>query len=262
MISFVVFNKNYARYYENLLKGFERNNILDNCNFNIFLFDDGSTDNSSENFSSLENTHSNVKYIQLTKNGNVREFFSTGQLDAVKYLMENLEIEVGEYIHFLDSDDSLKDNYNVNELKLLDVNFCNLNYHDENFNFEKIKNIERKVNEKTYMWPTVTATSGIIVSKTWLLNNFEYIQDEALNLREVWLDTRINILAKNTPKNVLYIDCCVNRLVHSNGDSTKKNYLRHIKTQAQSISFVYKYLFGSYKHTFRGVALLAISKFI
>lgn len=238
-ISFIVFNKNYSSFIEALSDSFERNGFYNDENVNFIMFDDGSDDDSVDKFLSIAKKYSNVKFVQLNERGFKRQIKSGGQLDALEYAFNKEYEYLNEYVHFFDCDDSIKDIYDYHKISG-DVCFSKLNYISKNGNIG-IKEIERKVNDNSYLWPTITATSGLTVSKNWFYSNIELILDRDERFAEVWFDSRINILAKLNCESA-YVDNTINRFVHEQGDSSNKSPLRHLTTQVQTMGYMLKHL--------------------
>ena len=249
MLTIIIFNKDYARFLDKLFEGILFcNNRPD---INVFFLDDGSSDNSNEKAKELGSFIKNFYYIQLTPKGNKRPIPSLGQLKGLQYILKNYQDKLNEYIQFLDSDDWLSNNffYNINSLlsslkyQLIFHTMVNAIGKDEPPQ-NSIYPIKRKIGQfKSRIWPTIMPTSSILLSKKFLKENEDAILDQDPLFYDVWLDSRINILAMNISSNLVYYSSIfVYRRLHENNDSFKGGFKRKILKQKRTASYMDKYL--------------------
>ena len=145
MLSIVIFNKNYSRFFDKLFKGLSF--CKNRSDIHVFFVDDGSSDESQKKAKMLGHTLKQFHYIQLTPLGNKRLIPAFGQLEGIEYILKYYEEYLQDYILFLDSDDWLPDNF-IDEI---DKYLSSMNYE---VIFNKTLNIIEKDNDistKTYL---------------------------------------------------------------------------------------------------------------
>ena len=170
----------------------------------------------------LGQTLSHFRYIQLTPFGSKRHPSSFGQLKGLEYILTNHENELQDYILFLDSDDWLPEGF----FKKINKYIASRKYEiifNKTINIRKIgnkmikntHNIKRKVGQfKSQIWPTISPTSSIIISKKFLKDNKNNILNYNMKYSDLWLDARINILSMNLkPTELFYSDIPTHRLI-------------------------------------------------
>ena len=239
-LSLVIFNWNYGHFLSELLISLKP--LINSPDVNIFILDDGSTDNSIEMIDSFfqKNSPENIKTLRFNINNTGRSYPSFGQLLGLRKLLDSQKDNVNDLIWLMDADDlfnyeefkKLRFNFGGNEedvyfLKMIDV--------IENSEFEY--KIKRKIKRWMSIWPSVSPTSSIIIRKSFL----ETYQDEIFNFNEkfsdVWLDARINLVCI-FEANVKYLPVKVYRNLHGNNDSLKSDFYRTIKKQLQSYRYM------------------------
>ena len=251
MLSIIIFNKNYSRFFSRLFKS------VSSCqkwsDIRVFFIDDGSSDESAEKARILGHTLNKFHYIQLTPFGNKRLYPSFGQLEGLDYILTKHEEELDDYILFLDSDDWLPDNFIRKFNKYLfsrkyKVIFNKtLNTTEQNNHINtKTYPIIRKIGQfRNRTWPSTSPMSSIVVSKEFLKHNKKRILNYGKEYSNVWLDTRINVLAMNLkPKEVLYSNIPIYRLIHKKNDSLNYGLKRDVLQQTQTSRYLCKYLNG------------------
>ena len=225
--------------------------VKNDSKINVFFLDDGSNDNSYEKAKVLNDHLREFYYIQLTPKNSKRTHAYLGQLEGLQYILNNFSEKLNNYIQFLDSDDWLPDCFFDNISPLL----LSLKYQ---IIFNKVINIiegkgtlkksiypiKRKIGQyHSKIWPTIMPTSSIITSKKFLIENKDPILDLDTSFDDVWLDSRINILAMNNHSSEIhYSQISVNRRLHESNDSCNGGLKRKILKQVQATSYLNKYL--------------------
>ena len=218
MKSIIIFNYNYAEFLNKALDSCS--GIFNNKDYNILLLDDGSSDNSIDYFNSyvLEKSVTNLNLIQNRKiNAEKRELPSHGQIEGLKKIIDKYPEKIGEYIFLLDADDFFNFNilkFDEKHLKnnLYDVIFLKVNDLIREKNLLKSFKIKRNAEPGSrLMWPSIVPTSGIILKKSFITSNYNYIFNLNIDHADVWLDARLNILALGTVTKILYSDLQVIR---------------------------------------------------
>ena len=104
--------------------------------------------------------------------------------------------------------------------------------------------VKRRLGElETDIWPTISPTSSIVVSKYFLESNRSDLIDFNIEWRDIWLDARINMLAMNlSDERVLYSDISVYRRIHGQNDSLNKTITRVLTKQVQATRYLKKNL--------------------
>jgi len=243
-LSIVIFNYNYKRFLGQLFISLEY--AFNNDNINIFFCDDGSSDDSLGFVNSYIHTNNinNLTIIEVSPIELKRKYPSFGQLEGIKKVIDSYNKELNDYIVFIDSDDwfgenSIKNIYNeVNKTKCK-IYFNDLRDAESYHKLPKEKQmIKRKVHQiNTKIWPTIVPTSGIVINKQLLIDNLDKIINFDKKFSDVWLDSRINMLALNFIEKVKYTDIVIYRLIHGSNDSLQFNLKRTIKKQLQASKY-------------------------
>lgn len=243
-LSIVIFNYNYHRFLNKLFDSLSY--AINHKEINIFFCDDGSSDDSLNFVNKFveENKINNLSVVKISNIEDKREYPSGGQLDGIKKLVENNYTNLNEYIAFMDSDDwfdvdSVKDilteiNHNNYDICLNDLR-DSTSY--DNLPSEK-QAIKRYVNkQQSKIWGTIVPTSGIVIKKQILIDNIEKITNQDKEFYDVWLDSRINMLALNYKNSVKYTDIVAYRYMHGSNDSLKFDLKRTIQKQLQASKY-------------------------
>lgn len=261
MLNIIVFNWNYSRFLDNLFE--KLSNIKDCHDVNIFICDDGSTDDSRTKIKKFVNKYDGVTFVNVSDDNYGRKYPFEGQLQGLKDVL-NKTTEDNNYYWLLDADDYIELSDFSQVLKNLDSNkklyitkLCNIDIFSGHKQYKKIN---RKIRDyKGISWPTTSPTSSLIVKRNFLINNQVAIFD--FNYNEVWLDSRINMLADNLEQYEFeYIDSNVYRNIHDTNDSFKNNLKRNLIKQVQSYKFYIEYISNLRVVNFRNLILFISSK--
>lgn len=152
-------------------------------NFEVLVYDDGSTDNSI-------NIIKKYKKVTLITNRNkIKKSPPQNQILGILTLVKRSK---GKYIFFLDGDDYFKKNKILFFIKYLKKNNKIKFLQDLPIllsNREKFKLKKKKY--KFSIWPTIVPTSSICVEKNYLINFLSYVYKN--NFPDLEIDTRIVI---------------------------------------------------------------------
>jgi hypothetical protein len=244
MKSIIIFNYNYTEFLNKALDSCS--GIFNNGDYNIFLLDDGSSDNSIEHFNSyvLKKSVTNLNLIKNREiNAKKRKLPSHGQIEGLKKIIDKNPEKIGEYIFLLDADDF----FNFNILKfdemhlkknLYDIIFLKVDDLISQKNVLKSHKIKRNAEQGgRLMWPSIVPTSGIVLKKSFITSNYNYIFNLNIDHADVWLDARLNILALAMGTKILYSDLQVIRLIHSENDSLKGGLTRFFLKQLITLRY-------------------------
>ena len=201
-ISIVIPVYNVEKYLERCIESILKNDNIENCE--IILVDDGSTDNSANICKKYLKEYSNIQYF-LKENG--------GASDARNY---GIQKATGEYIWFIDSDDSIEPNSIKEFLKIIDsekpeVMICQSKIVDNNNIYDEciysIKTglyssedfmTELKNNPKSVMF----SPQYYIVKRDFLLKNHLFFYKGIIYEDELWIP---QLLLK--AKRIYYTNC-------------------------------------------------------
>jgi len=243
-LSIVIFNYNYHRFLDKLFDSLTY--ALNHKQINIFFCDDGSSDDSLNFVSNYieEKNIDNLTIIEVSNMNDKRIYPSGGQLEGIKKLVENDDVNLNDYIAFIDSDDwfdvgsvkSILDEINNNSY-LIYLNDLRDSVSYNNLPSEK-QAIKRYVNkQESKIWATIVPTSGIVIKKQILIENIESITNQGKEFCDVWLDSRINMLALNYKNSVKYTDIVAYRYMHGSNDSLKFDLKRTVQKQLQASKY-------------------------
>ncbi|EGR4192200.1 glycosyltransferase [Vibrio cholerae] len=251
-IGIVVFNWNYGVYLGELLNNMK--DIINSDEYKIIVCDDGSYDNSLAVLDNYINENNAKNIIICSKNeiNKGREKPYLGQLENLKNAYDSRLLDDCQYIWLMDADDYLlsrdlpKDFYNY-YLSGSQVSFTKV------INFTKDKQygliIKRKANEILNIWPTVSVTSSIIMSRDFLAENYSRLFNFDTEFDDVWLDSRVNMIASRINNDLVrYINFPIYRRIHGGNDSGKMSLRRRILKQNSSNRY-YSYI-CNYKKPF------------
>lgn len=263
----LIFNKNYASFLPSLLDSLETNNVINNPKVDVFFCDDGSSDNSVSNLKQyiVKFKVENIELITVSKKGNVRKYYSHGQLEGLYkfYTMTKSHPDTYEFIYFLDSDDYFEPEYISKQdfESKFDVFFGVINNEYSDGRLSSLI-INRRVEHNMSIWPTITVTSGIAISYDFLEKNANAIFD--FDYKDVWLDSRINMLAMINPESTLYRKQAVRRRIHGMNDSLNMPLLRKVLKQIEALRFLDRYVspYTNLKPNIRLYILRIISRFM
>ncbi|EOI6603617.1 glycosyltransferase [Vibrio parahaemolyticus] len=245
----VVFNYNYSQFFEKLFESFVLNNVVNNKNFKIVLCDDGSSDESLNVANDIKIHHSisNLDIISVRPyNSSSRSIRSFGQIEALmKVEKEYLgDLSSSDLIFLTDADDFYPEDYFTSVVKAVPLSHASGYMASvENVSplgeFLSRKEIVRPIGKNRGIWPTITCTSGITVTKEFFYTNRDALLDINPIFSDVWLDSRICMIA-NSRANFRYLDNKFFRVIHGANDSTTSNYKRKLLKQVQAARFYMK----------------------
>ncbi|MFH4691402.1 glycosyltransferase [Vibrio alginolyticus] len=268
-ISLIIFNKNYEKYQSELIDSLEENKVFNNNRIQVFFCDDGSNDSSVkrlEKYIAINNIF-NLKIVRVSPFNTSRSFYSHGQLEGLKLVIDSYKtFDKNSYFFLLDSDDVFSADYIEKTDEIIKVTNANLIFGQvEDFDSEtKLihppKVIVRKVDKNPSIWPTVVLTSAIVVSYEFINKNYEAIFD--MTYKDVWLDSRLNILGLNDCSGVVYSGVTMYRRIHSNNDSRKMDTRRKVVKQIEAASYFGKYVSVKTKFNLRRYMLEILDKWI
>ncbi len=179
-VSILITNFNKEKYIEKALSTSLNQTYK---NFEVLVYDDGSTDNSI-------NIIKKYKKITLIKNKNkIKKSSPQNQIFGILALLKRSK---GKYIFFLDGDDYFKKNKIIFFIKYLKKNnkikFLQdlpiLLSNNKKFNLKKKK-------YQFSVWPTIVPTSSICVEKKYLIDFLNYLYKN--NFPDLEIDARIVI---------------------------------------------------------------------
>ncbi len=270
-ITLIIFNYNYERFLPKLFNSIKES--FNSNNINIFFCDDLSTDNSLKivnEFIKKNNINNMVIVPNVNKLKN-RRYSSFGQIEGIQNVIDNYSTKIKDYIVFIDSDDWVEENFF--EKLLIEIS-NNINGHELFFNdlrdsycYENTpilkQTIKRPVTKiKNKIWPTIVPTSGIVIKKDLLLKYHEKLLVKNKFFSDVWIDSRINMLAINLIDKVKYTDIVVYRYMHGSNDSLNFNLKRTIGKQIQASKYFDYIVDKKLKFNFRKFFLETIEKLI
>jgi hypothetical protein len=243
-LSIVIFNYNYHRFLDKLFDSLSY--ALNHKQVNIFFCDDGSSDDSLKFVSNYikEKNINNLTVVKVSGVNYKRKHPSGGQLEGIKKLVENNDINLNNYIAFIDSDDW----FDVNSIKSILDEINNYSYEiylndlRDSVSYDNLPSekqvIKRYVNkQQSKIWATIVPTSGIVIKKQILIDNMEKITNQNEKFCDVWLDSRINMLALNYKNSVKYTDIVAYRYMHGSNDSLKFDLKRTMQKQLQASKY-------------------------
>ncbi|MFB2679529.1 hypothetical protein [Shewanella mangrovisoli] len=253
----VIFNYNYSYFINSIFNSLRCNDVVNNDKYVIFFCDDGSNDDSTSIVNRYINDNDvwNIELVEVRpKNSERREFFSFGQLCALQMVLASTNLENIDLCFLVDCDDYYPSNYFST---FYDFSFGNKKevYFSKIFNvsvdgtFLNEKYIKRPVSKLMSCWPTVTCTSGVVLSSSFLRKYNRELFDFSLSFTDVWLDSRIAMLSVNHG-DVAYLNIFCNRVIHNANDSRKSNFKRKFLKQIQSQRY-----FKCYVKTKRSIRL-------
>ena len=239
-IGIVVFNWNYGEYLDVLLN--KMKSILNVDSYEIYICDDGSSDNSLDVCRCFINGNSarNINLIESERINLGRSKPYLGQLENLEKIYKNGDLNSCDYIWLMDADDYFESRDLPSDFEKIisgkEVVFTKvINKSDDNVEYMPIK---RKANTDLSIWPTISVTSSIIMSKQFLADNYQLIFNYNSDFDDVWLDSRVNMIASRIDNNkVEYINFPVYRLIHSNNDSKAMPLKRRIAKQIKSNNY-------------------------
>ncbi|HCM1316280.1 hypothetical protein [Vibrio parahaemolyticus] len=246
MLNIVVFNWNYSEFLNNLLR--EMQVIFNNSQYRVFICDDGSTDDSLEIIDDVISKFcvGNVIVLKRENPNFGRKKPYQGQLESLRKVIDSEYFSKAEHYWLMDADDycnfsSLPDGF-VEKVRAKKVSFTKV----KNINQSGIEDdllIKRSVLDSRSLFPTISVTSSIIASGTFLLENRELIYAEGFD--DVWLDSRLNMLACLLKRDeVEYLDEVVYRLIHGANDSAKMSLLRMLDKQISAHDY-FRFIHGN-----------------
>jgi len=244
MQSIIIFNYNYEKFLGKAINSCS--SVFNNTEFNIFFLDDGSSDNSIQFIKNFvkDNSIYNIHIIENRKfNAPKREFPSHGQLTGLGKVFNDKFEMLGNYIFFLDADDYFKFNIKAFSDDNLSMNFYDVIYlkvvdfivSKRLFKQQKIKRYADSGSKE--MWPSIVPTSGIILKKSFITNNYENIFNLNPRFSDIWLDARINILSLGEELEIKYSNEKCVRLIHNDNDSLKGGLIRAFLKQLIALSY-------------------------
>lgn len=249
--SIVLFNYNYGHFLQDLLKSLRSNGVFNNKRFKVFVCDDGSLDNSREVFYEFLDRYfvTNAYFFKISDPAVRRIHPSGGQFNGLQKVIRNSEGSITDFFVLLDADDWVSEDY----LSRLDLcvksNPKAKVIFNEVFNVDvsqrtKVKHkLNRRLSDTGFIWPTVIPTSGVVISRQFLIDYEWQLTTEFKGLEDVWLDARISILAKNLSKNEFcYSNAAVFRRIHGNNDSLKRGYRKKLYRVFQSMRFMREFV--------------------
>ncbi|PMK67121.1 hypothetical protein BCT94_17630 [Vibrio breoganii] len=255
-MSIVIFNWNNDLYLESLLSTLVFFAIKNN--FTVYICDDGSTDNSSNIINTFVNNYNFLRHFQVCEKNIGRDAPYLGQLKALEMVINSGAL-VGTHVWLLDSDDYINEDifnsitlkYDIGILNVVDIN---------EFGVKSKYNINRKIGDNNNIWPTISPTSSLIVSVDFILVNRDMIFNFDLRFKDVWLDSRINMLSEKISKEkVKYLKERVYHRIHSNSDSFSMPLKRRIGKQITAFNY-YKSIKGEkFKYSFRTFIIYILS---
>lgn len=242
-LSIVIFNYNYHRFLGKLFESL--NYAFNHKEINIFFCDDGSSDDSLKFVSNYikEKYINNLTIVKISSVNYKRKYPSGGQLEGIKKIVENNDINLHDYIAFIDSDDWFEINSIKNILDEINNSYkIYLNDLRDSVSYDNLPSkkraIKRDINkQESKIWPTIVPTSGIVIKKQILIENIEKITNQSKEFCDVWLDSRINMLALNYKNSVKYTDIVVYRYMHGSNDSLKFDLKRTVQKQLQASKY-------------------------
>jgi glycosyltransferase involved in cell wall biosynthesis len=248
-LGIVVFNWNYAEYLKVLLG--KMHGFYNDVEYEIHICDDGSSDNSITVFQDFfKSNNINNAFLHKKESINMgREKPYLGQLENLEKIYKSGKLLGCDYIWLMDADDYMESNDFTSDLKRqiggFDVVFTNvINKSD---NFEEKMEISRRANDDITIWPTISVTSSIIFSMDFLSEFEDEIFNYNDNFDDVWLDSRINMIASRIEKSrVKYIDFNIYRIIHGSNDSGKMPLIRRLSKQIKSNNY-YSFVCGDDK---------------
>jgi hypothetical protein len=239
-LTIIIFNYNYLRFLDKLFDSLKSS--FNHPEINIFFCDDGSCDGSYEFVSKYIRTNliNNLKIIKVSSSDIKRKNPSFGQIEGVKLVMSEHNDLVNDYVCLIDSDDWIADGSIAGILKEVKNTRLHLYLNDlRDTNSYGDLNVRKRILQRkiysinTKIWPTIVPTSGIVISRNFLKDNFDKLTNLNDCFSDVWLDSRINILGMNYKSSVKYTDILIYRLIHGNNDSLNFNLKRTLKKQVQ-----------------------------
>ncbi|MCS0049301.1 glycosyltransferase [Vibrio parahaemolyticus] len=261
----VIFNYNYSDYLGKLIDTIGKNELK---RFKVILCDDGSDDASLLLFNEIKTVYTDMN-LELVKvrgfNSGARDIKSHGQISALNKVFDIYGncITDSSLVCLVDADDYYPDGYfsqleSCHRKENFDVYLSKINNVNQSAKSIGYKNIVRPIGSTLNIWPTVTCTSGIAVTKRFIERNREAIFNFEKKFADVWLDARICMLANYNSK-VLYSEQEFYRLIHGANDSMSTNFVRKLDKQIQSALFYSKY--SKFKGV-RVILLVLLSKLI
>jgi|GEM_PF-6889600 hypothetical protein len=243
-LSVVIFNYNYHRFLNKLFDSLSY--AFNHKQINIFFCDDGSSDDSlSFVYNYIEKYDiCNLIIIKVSNVEDKREYPSGGQLEGIKKIIDNHNADLYDYISFIDSDDwfdtfsveNILDEINHNNFKIYLNDLRDAKSYTD-LPFEK-QPTKRKISNTIHkIWPTIVPTSGIVIQKEILIENIDKLINSDRCFCDVWLDSRINMLAINYKDNVKYTNIIVYRYMHGENDSLKFDLKRKLQKQIQASKY-------------------------
>lgn len=244
MFTVIIFNYNYCNFIPGALRSLK--SIINHSNFNIIFLDDGSNDDSLEEVNNLKRNLQidNLSIISSRKKNSPKRLYpSFGQLEGFENLINNFSHLLGEKILLLDCDDEylfdlcLLEKYK-SDISNSDIIFLKVYNYKIILNKYKTLKIKRKAFPGSAdIWPSITPTSGLIVSKKIVTDYKKYIFNYDKYFQDIWLDARLNILSITKNIKSCYIDLPIKRIIHSNNDSLKGGLRRFLKKQIAAYKF-------------------------
>ncbi|EPN5406032.1 hypothetical protein ACT0JW_002616 [Vibrio cholerae] len=246
MLNIVVFNWNYSGFLSKLLN--EMQVIYNDPCYRIFICDDGSTDDSLDVLNDVISKFriKNIIVFKSEKPNFGRDKPYQGQLEGLRKVIDSELFSVTEHYWLMDSDDycyfsTLPNNF-VDKVTSKKVSFTRVKNIDQS-GFESDLLIKRRVMNNSSLFPTISVTSSIIASGEFILNNRDKIYAD--NFDDVWLDSRINMLACLLKKHdVEYLDEIVYRLIHGSNDSSKMSLRRMLNKQISAHDY-FRFIHGN-----------------
>ncbi|PTP00081.1 hypothetical protein CWO17_17880 [Vibrio sp. 10N.286.45.A3] len=239
-IAIVIFNWNYGKFLEVLLDKMQF--FYNDKSYTVHVCDDGSSDNSLE-ICEKYISEKKIRNITIHKKNKVNKGRSKpylGQLENLENIYRNGSLDRCDYIWLMDADDYMDSQFFGIDFKRslcgLDVAFTKVINKDENS--ESVMNIKRKANSDISIWPTISVTSSIIIAKHFLDSHCHLIFNYNKIYDDVWLDSRINMIASKIKNSkVSYIDFNVYRVIHSSNDSARMPLTRRLEKQIKSNNY-------------------------
>jgi len=179
-ISILITNYNKEKFIKKNLLSVVNQNYK---NYEIIIYDDSSTDNSTQIIKKF-------KKVKLIKNP-IKNNKQSAPLNQIRGVIEAFKISKGNIICLLDSDDIFKRN------KLKEI----LLYFNRNSEIKFVVNLPdtnkkfyiKKINPDTSIWPTIFPTSCISLRRNFFIKFLKYIKKNNFNNLEI--DARLIIFA-------------------------------------------------------------------